>query len=162
MIVHFPMVLAVLSPVVLVTILLVSRKTRIHGSIWVAVLALQFVLTTSSFIAMSLGEGDEEMVEKVVSERIIEEHEEWGEAFGWVTLVPLAFCASILFSASPYLKAGAVAGSALVLFMAIPTGHSGAELVYRHNAAKVFAGSVGFSAGGAFGMGGESHKDDDD
>ena len=45
---------------------------------------LALAYSASAFVAVELGEKDEDKVEKVVSERMIEEHEEAGEMIVWI------------------------------------------------------------------------------
>jgi len=146
MIVHFPIVFAVLSPLAILAVIL-WRPIAESKSAWMAVFVLHVFLTLSAFTAMQLGERDEERVEKAVAEQVIEYHEHWAERFAYATLAPLALCAALTLRRNGLLKGLALAASLSVLPLGVITGHSGGELVYTHNAARVFA--VGPAAGPA-------------
>jgi hypothetical protein len=116
---------------------------------WVAFVALEAVLVLTSFVAIRLGEADEERVEAVVPEAAIETHEERAEVFAWfgvfTLVVSLAAALVPQDTASRWIAAGA-SGAALVgAGLALSVGHSGGALVYTHGAGTV---SVQASAGG--------------
>ncbi len=161
MAVHLPIVLAVLIPLAMVAVIAASKKITNQRAVWAVIFGFCVLLTVSSFVAMKLGEREEERVEKVVSEQIIENHEEWAEAFTWTTLLPLLFTGLMLKKKHPSLKYLAAASGVAVLALGVITGHEGAELVYKHNAGKVYM-SAGASSGGGHALGGETVKDDDD
>ena len=139
-IVHLPIALAILVPLVALFALAATRLGFLPVTSWAFVLLLQGLLFGSAWVAMETGEEEEERVEKVVAERHIEDHEESAErlliASGVVLLVIGAGLAPG--------RAGALArplGLALslgVAALAADVGHSGGMLVYEHGAAAAY------------------------
>ena len=75
-VVHLPMALAVLMPLVTGGILVAWWRGWFDRRVWVVVLLLQGALAGSGAVAMNTGEKEEERVEQVVAETHIEAHEE--------------------------------------------------------------------------------------
>ncbi len=152
--VHFPVVLAVLLPLVVLIAWAAGRSPSAGRKPWLAVTVLQVLLCASSFAAVQTGEEDEERVEKVlVSEDPLETHEHKGELLFKVTGGTLLVTALGL--AGGWLGlSGKVLGSLaslVVLVLAVQTGHTGGKLVYQHGAASAFANppaSGGAASGG--------------
>lgn len=158
MAVHFPIVFAFLLPAAIAGVIVVKRFSE-SRSAWICVVALAAALTLTSFVSVKLGEMEEDRVEKVVGERVIEEHEERGEVFAWLTMGTLVIVSVLTYKRNRALKAAAVVASVVTLVFAIQAGHSGGELVYKHNAARAYV-----SGGAAAGVGlfaGDGHGDDD-
>ena len=160
-VVHLPIALAVLMPMLALLGALAIRLKAVPPRTWAAVILLQVVLVGSGWMALETGEEQEERVEEVVAERHVEEHEERAEAFqlaGVLTLLVVA--AGMLPGAAGGIARGATVLAALaVLAAGIQVGHSGGELVYRHGAANAYA--LQEVAGGTPGARWE-HEDDDD
>lgn len=143
-VVHFPVVLATLLPLVaLLGFLAVSRGAAPRKA-WAYVTLASFLLFAASFAAVRTGEAGEERVEDVVAERVIHEHEEAGER-----LQLLAGISFFIFAAG--LSGGAVGRIArpvaLVASLAIAgqaylAGKLGGELVYDHGAASAYVDST--------------------
>lgn len=139
-VVHLPIALAVLLPLVA----LLSWFTTTRGArpliAWGVTVAVAAMLAGSSYVALETGEDQEETVERVVPEQALHEHEERAEAF---LAVAVGFLGLSLLGFLPR-RAGAiargvtVAGTLLVFVAGWRVGHSGGELVYRHNAAQAF------------------------
>src|SRR5215208_4238783 len=79
--VHFPIVLAMLLPLIAVGALLAIRRGARPLRAWGAVTAVAAALALTSWVAVETGEREEETVEAVVPERALESHEEAAEAF---------------------------------------------------------------------------------
>lgn len=136
-IVHFPIALGLLCPLLIMTIWMGILRWGWPKKTWMLVVGMHVILLASSLAAVKTGEIDEEKVEKYISEQLIEEHEELAEKLPWafgtllgVSLLPLIFSK----------KQKELATATLVLSLAstaviIPTGHSGGKLVYEHGAA---------------------------
>lgn len=140
--VHLPVALALLIPLVAATVAVAVRAGALPRPAWVGVLALQVLLVGSGWMAMESGEDQEERVERVVPERYIEEHEERAEAFVWAGAATILVLAAGLV-ASPAGAAARLVGvvaTMVVLGLGIRVGHSGGELVYKHGAAAVYVG----------------------
>ncbi len=165
-VVHFPIVLAVLAPLLAVALFWAIRTGRAARRAWVGVVALQLVLVGVAWLAMETGEREEERVEEVVAERHIEAHEESAERFLLLAALVIPLAAAGLL-AGPFGTVGralTVALSLAALVAAGAAGHSGGELVYRHGAASAYVGPPGDGTGASL-AGSErtrSREDDDD
>jgi uncharacterized membrane protein len=143
-VVHLPIALALLVPLVAVAALIAARSGWLPARIWAFVVLLQACLVGSAFLAVETGEHDEERVERVVAERHIEAHEERAEQLLWAAV--LAGLVGVAGLAPG--RAGALARplafalSLGVIGLAVAVGHSGGELVYRHGAASAYAPQV--------------------
>ena len=144
MVVHFPVVLALLLPLAaLVPLYLLWRKR--DPVVATRLVALGFAaLVVSAFVATQTGEADEDIVEPVVGEVALETHEERAETFLWtsVGVSVLALTSAIAARRRPLvmpLAALTALGAGAVLVMALSVGHSGGELVYVHGAAAAHA-----------------------
>jgi len=139
-VVHFPIALAAITPLVAALILLAIRSRRTPPLTWAVVVLLQALLVGSAWLARETGEDQEERVEKVLDERHIEEHEEAADWVLWVGAAGLAAAALGLLggSAGAWARAGALVISLATLGAAVRTGHLGGELVYRYGAANAY------------------------
>jgi uncharacterized membrane protein len=170
LIVHFPIVLALLAPFTAGALFWVIRSGRAPVRAWAAVVALQVAVAGSAWVAVETGEHEEERVERVVAESAIEEHEESAERFLWIAALIVPLAAAGLLSgpvgiAARGLATAATLGAALAV---AATGHSGGELVYRHGAATAYldpgAGRTGADVaaqGSDWLRGGHEEHDDD-
>ncbi len=166
MIVHLPLALAVLMPLLTAGAFLAWWREWLPGRrLWVIVMALQAVLLVTGIAALRSGEADEERVEPVVDEWILESHEEAAEVFVTAAGVLLCFFVVPLVVPGEGLRRGAAATVAaatlIVAVLAVRTGKAGGELVYGHGAAAVYrveASGPGPGAGGLY----EAHDDDTD
>jgi uncharacterized membrane protein len=140
-IVHLPLGLAFVLPLVAAALALAVWRRRLPRSAFAVVVGLQAVLVAGGVIAMQLGERDAKQVEAIVGEPAVEAHEERAEAFVWVAGIVLAVSAAALLLPGK-LGTGAaaltVAGTLAVTGLAIRTGEAGGELVYRAGAASAF------------------------
>lgn len=139
-VVHFPIALAAITPLIAALILLAIRSGRTPPLTWAVVVVLQALLVGSAWLAHETGEEEEERVEKVLDERHIEEHEEAGDWVLWLGAAGLAAAAVGLAggSAGAWARVGALAISLVTLAAAVRTGHLGGELVYRYGAANAY------------------------
>ena len=135
-VVHFPIVLGALLPFLGILLWWAIKKWQLPPKVWALVSVVALVYTLSATGAVLLGEEDEEKVEKVVSEHVIEEHEEAGELIPWVA--GTLFLVSLGGLSVRYSKQAQMALIALSLIAVAPlinAGHTGGELVYEHGAA---------------------------
>jgi uncharacterized membrane protein len=139
-VVHFPIALAALMPVVALAAILVIRNGFLPARSWAVVLLLQATLAGSTWLAHETGEQEEERVEKVVAERHIEEHEEAADRLLIAGALALVVVAAGLLPgrAGGSARLVGLAAAIGVLAAAVPVGHSGGELVYRHGAANAY------------------------
>ncbi|MCA8975686.1 MAG: hypothetical protein KDC98_13270 [Planctomycetes bacterium] len=163
--VHFPLALAGLMPLLAGGLLLAWWRGWLRPRGWMLVVALQGTLVLTGFVAMKAGERDEERVERVVSERAIEHHEEAAEVFVWsgALLLLLSVAPLLLRSerAARFAALGFTLASPVVLGFALRAGESGGELVYRHGAAAAFAGRPAPGDATPRWWGGDDDDDDD-
>lgn len=163
-IVHLPIALAVLMPLVAGGALVATlRGGSTRRAFAVAALA-EALLLGSGFAAKASGEREEEVVERVVPESALEAHEEAADVFlvgAGATLLLFAAAAAAPEGAARGLASAGLVGTLLVLGLGYRVGEAGGELVYRHGAASAYAASA---AGGGTPAtppaGGE--RDDDD
>lgn len=146
LIVHFPLVLAVILPLATLGALIAGIRAKANRKYWAGAVLVNTLLLGSSFLAVQTGEGDEERVEKALaSESPLETHEEMGEIFLKVTGVSLAFMALGL-APGAFGISGKVLGSLAslaILALGMQVGHSGGSLVYKHGAASAFTAGLG-------------------
>lgn len=162
--VHVPMALAVLMPLVSGGLLLAWWRRWLPARAWVLAVALQAVLVGSGILALRSGEAEAERVERVVAERIIEAHEEAAEVFVWASggvlaVMLLGFALSSR-RAGPVAATAATLGTLVVLGLGYRTGQAGGELVYRHGAAQAYL--TGTASPSTPGSPSQRRSDDDD
>ncbi len=134
-VVHFPIVLGSLLPLLAIGLWSAIKKWQWTPKVWALVSAVALIYTLSAVVAVQLGEADEEKVEKVISEKVIEEHEEAGELIPW--LAGTLFLVSLGGFSVKYSKRAQLALIVLSLVAVVPlinAGHTGGELVYEHGA----------------------------
>ena len=169
-IVHFPIVLSLLLPLVALSAILVIRSRPSPRPVWGVVVVVAALLAGSSWLAVQTGESDEELVEEAIAEQPVEQHEEDGERLlilsGLLAVVIVSGLAQGRYGV--FFRYAGLAGTILVAASAIATGSSGGALVYEHNAAQVhsqgtLAGDNAEAAGDRTGENArEDHDDDDD
>lgn len=138
-VVHFPLVLAVLLPAVIVAALWFGRRQP--RASWIVVAVTGALLAASAWASVQTGEQQEDRVEAVVAEAPFETHEHAAERFFIASLITLAVLAVGLapgMAGAVARMGGAVASVALLAF-GVYAGHTGGQLVYRHGAATAYA-----------------------
>lgn len=142
--VHIPLGLVFVMPFLILLFWFFIHKGWLPKKVWIIAIICQIMVFGSGLIAMETGEHDEEIVEKVVPENIIETHEEKAETFVWIS----GFITLLLFSliAAPdrfsnLSKVVSLIAVLINLILAMDLGHSGGELVYKHNAASAHINS---------------------
>ena len=140
-VVHFPIVLMLLLPVVALVTLWRARRSERPAALWWGPVALAGILALSSFVAVRTGEAEEDKVEAVVQEQAIESHEEQAERF--LTLSGIVFVlttAGLLPGiAGKSGRAIATVAAAALVVAGVQVGHTGGELVYQHGAGQAYA-----------------------
>lgn len=145
LVVHFPIVLAVLLPISALGALWAIRKGTTPRFTWAIPVAMAAALTFSAWAASETGEREEDRVERVVGERALHGHEEAAERFlvlSGVLLVvaTIGFVPRIIGEAA---RLVATVGAVGLLAAGVQVGHSGGELVYRHGAASAYTDGGG-------------------
>ena len=144
-IVHLPIALTLLLPLVIGGVFLLARRGVSIRTAWVGVVAGAALLAGSAWVAVETGEQQEERVERVVSEGALESHEERASLFLGLAAGTLVLSLAGL-ARNRIGRWGRIAatGAALVLLPAgWLVGHSGGELVYRHGAAQAYVRDPG-------------------
>ena len=143
-IVHFPIVLVVLLPLAAAIALISIKRGAEVRAAWLPVVGIAAALVASSWVAVKTGEQEEDLVERVVAESAIHEHEEAAELFLPLTVAGLLVVSAGLMRDRPgQIMRGVAVVAALGLFVAgYRVGHSGGELVYEHGAASAYATSI--------------------
>jgi hypothetical protein len=159
-VVHFPMVLAVLLPISAAIALWAILRGAAPLRAWAVPAAFAVALAGSAWVALETGEAEEEKVEAFVSEAAIHEHEEAAERFLLLSGVLALVAGGGLLSgvAGKAARLVASAGTLVVLAAGIQVGAAGGALVYEHGAAQAYVNSA---SGGAATMG-EGEEDEGD
>ncbi len=150
-IVHFPVVLAVLLPLVAVGALVAIRRGARPLTAWGLTSVVAMMLLAASWTSLETGEAEEEKVEEVVSEGAIGRHEEAAQLFttvvGGVLLLTIAGLANGKVGSGA--RIAATLGTLAVVAAGVNVGHSGGQLVYKYGAGAAYATNGGGEAGGA-------------
>jgi uncharacterized membrane protein len=146
-VVHLPMALAVLMPLIAGGALFAWWRGWLDRRAWVGVVLLQAVLVGSGAVAMNTGEREEDRVEQIVAEEHIEAHEETAESFVWASAAVLLLMAVPLVlpesRARRAVSMGAFLGTLIVFGLGYQTGEAGGRLVYQHGAAQAYVTNGG-------------------
>lgn len=133
-IVHLPMALSVLVPLVAIGVVVAIHRGLLPRRAWWIAVVFQAALVGSAALAMRTGEGEEERVEHRISESAIERHEEKAEQFLWVAGLTLLLAGAALPIPSErvarQLMTAAVVATLATAGMGVRVGHAGGELVY--------------------------------
>lgn len=164
-VVHFPIVLSVLVPIIVLAALLLTRGKNggLRGP-WMTVVVACAALSLSSWVAIRTGETDEEAAEDVVPEGAIHEHEEAAEALLWGSVVALLVTAAGLSRG----RAGRAARyvslpvTLVVLGLGYRVGAAGGELVYEYGAAEVHSSTDSRRGDGRTGSSDRRRSEDED
>lgn len=143
-IVHFPIVLVFLLPI-LAGIILWTVLKGAPARRWAWVVGVAAALSLSAWVATRTGSQQEERVESVVAESAIETHEEAGEQFFILSLIVLALVGAGL-APGRIGGAGRIAGTVAAMLLIIAgwrVGDSGGKLVYTHGAAQAYVSTAG-------------------
>lgn len=146
-VVHFPVVLSLLLPLVALGAVWAVRRGARPRRAWSLTVLVAAALFSSSYLAVETGEKEEERVEETVAEQAIHTHEERGEFFlylagGTLVLTGLGLAGGMVGRAGRYASIGA----ALALVVAgWRVGRTGGELVYRHGAAAAYTNEAGLA-----------------
>lgn len=141
-IVHVPLGLAFVMPLVAIGVWLAVRRGRLPRSAFAVVAALQLVVAGAGFAAMAAGDREAKRVASVVGKDVVETHEDRAEAFVWTAAAVAAVSIALLFVPDRFVTAGAAltaAGTLAVVALAYATGEAGGEIVYRRGGAAVYA-----------------------
>jgi len=136
-IVHMPIALIVLLPFFVAGSLLAIRKGARPLVAWGITTALLATLSLSAFAALQTGKSQGEQVEKAIGEQVVESHEEVAETFLILSCVVLGVAGFGFLKGTPgaLARSATAVGVAALLGVGVRVGHTGGQLVYKHNAA---------------------------
>lgn len=140
-IVHFPIVLMILQPIVLIAAFIAVRRGASLRMAWGVAAVFAVLLAVSAFAATQTGELSEHKVEDTIGEELVEGHAEEAELF---RNLAIAGAVIVLIGLAPGGAGRAARMVAPVFAVALiwfgyEAGHSGGALVYEHGAASAFA-----------------------
>lgn len=141
LIVHFPIALTFIMPALILVIAYMIKANKMSPSSWIVIIGLQLTLVVTGYIALESGETDEDIVEKVVSKKLIHAHEEAAEIFVGSTVLVLALSIAVFFIRKDVgykIKIGILFLSLISCFLVFRAGELGGELVYSHGAASAY------------------------
>ncbi len=140
--VHIPLGLAFVLPIVIAFLLECMRRGWMPQRTWLIVVTLEALLVGSILIAKEFGEEDEGTALAVVPQEAMELHEERADLLSALAAVAAGAAALGLFSGrlGAWARLITLALSLAVLASAILVGKSGGDLVYRHGAASMYRG----------------------
>lgn len=151
-IVHIPLGLSLVVPLLAAVAALAVWKGWMDRQVWIGVIAVQAILFGGGLLAQETGGDEEEVVEHVVAEERIEEHEEKAETFVTVAGVTLAVSVAAFFIPAETLALAAMGLTVLlslaVLGLGVAVGHSGGKLVFVHGAARAYEQNAGAARAG--------------
>lgn len=144
LVVHFPVVFAVLAPVFAIGALIAIRRGSRPLVAWGLTAVLVAALSASSFVALETGEDQEDAVENVVPDAALDTHEEAADRFFSLSLVLLGVTAAGFLPrrAGTAARIVATAGTLAMVVAGYQVGHSGGALVYEHNAGAAYANAA--------------------
>jgi uncharacterized membrane protein len=141
LIVHFPMVLTFILPVLIVIFAYMIKVNKMTPKGWLIIIGMQLAVVISGYVSLETGETEERRVEKVVSKKLIHEHEEAAEIFVGVSVVALVLSIGTFFLRKELgFRVQMIVALITVLagYLAYRTGILGGELVYKHGAAGAY------------------------
>jgi len=160
-VVHFPVVLSILLPVVTAAALWAIAKGARPMRAWGLSIAVAAALTLSAWVAVETGEDQEERVEDVVGESRLDTHADAGRALLFASVGVLAVLGLGLMPGDKG-RIARVVGAVSTLTVAgaaFRVGMTGGDLVYKYNAASAYSATDSTAATGASGERGPSAKE---
>lgn len=147
-VVHFPVVLVILLPIIALGTLWAIHRGARPGRAWLVPVAFAAALVVSAFVALRTGKAQEDRVERVIPERVLGGHEEAAERFLVLSGVLLAVASAGLLGGVVGRSARVVAtvGALGLVVAGVQVGDSGGKLVYQSGAASVYASGAGASS----------------
>lgn len=136
---HIPLVLTIFMPVILGVSVFFIAKNKVDPKAWWIAVAVQMVIVLSAYIALSSGEGDEELVIQFVSKKFISQHENMAEIFSGLSVVLLGVMMVINFvqeKLAKKLRIIATVFSVIPLGVGLYAGRLGGEIAYAQGGAE--------------------------
>jgi hypothetical protein len=159
-IVHLPLGLAAVVPLVAAGLALAIWRRWLPTRSWAVVVGLQATIFAGALLAMTTGRQEEERVEDRVPESAIERHEELAERFVWAAGVTAVVSMSALAAGAHPMAAGLMgattAATAVTAALGFAAGHAGGALVYGPASLSGLSAEVGHGY-----VPGRARRDDD-
>lgn len=161
-VVHFPIVLSFLLPVVALTAIWRIRRGAPVRRAWVMATAVAAALTLSTWVSVRTGEAEEGRIEDVVPASPLDAHEEAAERFLALSVVVLLLTGAGLLGgpAGTAARLIAVVGATGLTAAGALVGHSGGQLVYRHGAGSAYIAQAPDGGGKSAVLGGPERQQD--
>lgn len=140
-VVHFPIVLTFILPFLILIFAFMMKIDKMSPQGWLVIIGLQMVVTSMGYLSLETGETEEHNVQKVVSEKLIHEHEEAAEIFVGSTVLALALGIAVFFLKREFqfsIQIVIVLITIVSAYLAYRTGYLGGELAYRHGGASIY------------------------
>ncbi len=144
-VVHIPIGIAVIMPFLLIGLWAAIHMQWVSSKLWGVLILFQLALFGSGLFALETGEHDEEIIETMVQEQVIEDHEESAELFVIVSGALVLLLTAGLWphkKYGPVIKGTAAIAVVINLALAALAGHSGGELVYKYGAASAHINAI--------------------
>lgn len=153
-VVHLPLALAVVVPLVLLALLWSIRNGKLPPRVWLLGVGLQGLLLLGALAAVATGNAEEERVESTVAEARVEQHARAGQLFAGASAAVLVG-ALVALAMRRHRERFSVAGASTVLLsvlalgLAVRVGHQGGMLVHAGEASLGAAASPAERAAGS-------------
>ena len=137
LIVHIPLVLAGLVPIVAGFLAYQTQRGRGSRLQWMVALALQVAIVIGALIAIDTGGDEAGVVRSVVPRDAIHEHADAAHWFEYATFATLALIAAATFlrdKRSAIVGWVATAVAAVTVVIGIRVGHLGGKVVFEYDA----------------------------
>ncbi|HSP18238.1 MAG TPA: hypothetical protein VLQ79_01895 [Myxococcaceae bacterium] len=134
-VVHVPLGLALIMPLLLGALLWAVLADRLPGRVWLLAVALQGVILGAAAVSLRTGEQEEERVEERVGEAQLEVHQRAAQAFtvaAGATFGAVMLAVLLRTRRRPFALAGmaSVVLSVAMVGLGIQAGHRGGALVH--------------------------------
>jgi len=140
---HIPLVLALFMPVILFSLVILIAKGKLSEKGWWVGVITQSCLVVFAYIALSSGEGEEDLVAQFVSKRFIGQHENMAEVFSGLSVILLGVMIVINYvkeNLAKKLRVLAAVFSFIPLGVGLYVGMLGGEIAYAHGGAEAYYG----------------------
>lgn len=141
MLVHFPLVMTLLAPILILLAAFGIRKKLVSAKIGLLVIGFQLLNVGLGYLTMELGEKDEKIVRKVVAKVHLLEHEKNAEMLVALNVFALAILIASAFLDTHkrfYFQLASVLILIGACFLVWRTGESGGRLVYKYKAPNAY------------------------
>lgn len=138
---HIPLILALFMPFVLWSLIILIAKKKISSQGWWSAVVIQLMIVIFAYIALSSGEGEEDLVAQFVPKRFIGKHENMAEVFSGLSVILLGVMIVINFvqeKLAKKLRILAAVFSLIPLGVGLYTGRLGGEIAYAYGGAEAY------------------------